>query len=122
MGQPHMLRLRSSTWWTLSSHPGADHPASSGSPATAGGSVLHGHCLLYRDLREPAVTVMHAAFDDVKKLLVQSACHRTGLAVSNCDLVDSANRCDLSRRPCEEDFIGDVEHLAGNHLLHNWES
>src|SRR5689334_12655637 len=82
---------------------------------------LNAHRLFYRHLREPAMAVGHAAFDDVEEFLVQGASDWTCLAVSDRDLVDSANRCDLSCSAGEENFVGNVEHLARNHLLDNWE-
>jgi hypothetical protein len=51
-----------------------------------------------------------------------SACDWAGLAVADRDLVHGADRCDLSRRSGKEHFVGNVEHLAGNHLLDDWEA
>ena len=50
--------------------------------------LLHRHCLLDRNLREPSVAVGDAAFNDVEEGFVQRAGDGAGLAAAYGDLVD----------------------------------
>src|SRR5690349_12242612 len=83
---------------------------------------LNAHRLLHWYLREPAVTVGHAAFDDVEKSFVQRPGDRSGLAIAYGDLIHCADRRYFCGRSGEEDLIGDVEHFPRNHLLDDGKS
>ena len=73
--------------------------------------------LVLVDIREPAVRVRHLAVDDVEERLLQRLGDRTAAAVANLDLVDAPDRRDLHRGADEKRLVGDVEHLARQHLF-----
>ncbi len=80
------------------------------------------HGLLHRHGGEPAMAVAHTAFDDVEEFFVQRARYRAGLAIADNDPVHRTDRRDLGGGSGKEHFVGDVEHLAGNHLLDDREA
>src|SRR6185437_1254441 len=91
---------------------------------TAGGSCphvsidyyLHAHWLLasHRDWREPAETVWLFSADDGEKFLLHFFGDWAQCAVANFDFVHRAHGRNFRRSPGEENFIGNVEHFAGN--------
>src|SRR5260370_26981144 len=75
-----------------------------------------------RDRREPVVAVALLAPHDGVELLLQCLGDRTNRPFADLDLIHGTDPGNLGRGAGEECFVGDVEHLARNHLLHNWDA
>src|ERR1700687_5514845 len=72
------------------------------------------------DGRKPPMAVALLAAHDCVKLLLQRFGDGADRAFADLDLIDRTDRGDLRGGAGEERLIGDVEHLARNHLLDNW--
>src|ERR1700677_2755403 len=85
------------------------------------GSVLNAHRLLaaHRHRSEPAVAIIFFAMYQSVELLLNLLGNRPHSALADLDLIHGADGSDLSRGTGEKDFVGNVEHLARNHLLDN---
>src|SRR5579871_2363130 len=70
--------------------------------------------------RKPAVRIGPRAVDDPEELLLQLLGDRTASSLTDRDAIDRPDRGDLRGRPREEDFVGDIQHLARNDRLHHW--
>src|ERR1700751_1659662 len=81
--------------------------------------VLHTPSLLapQRDWRQPLVAIGLLAFDDRVELFLDRLGDRSHGALAYFDLVDGADRRYLGGGAGEKGLVGDVEHLAWDHLL-----
>src|SRR5207245_7773378 len=77
--------------------------------------VPRGHGLVAQ--RQPAVLVFGTSFDDGKEFFLKSPGDGSGLAAADHDAVNGADGSYFGCGPSEENFVGDIEHFAGNHLL-----
>src|SRR5204862_3054783 len=66
--------------------------------------------------------IRDVAADVGEELLLQSLRDRTATAVADRDLVDRADGSDFGRGSSEEDFVGDVQHLARDERLDDFEA
>src|ERR1700736_1768783 len=73
----------------------------------------------HRHWSEPAMAVGLLAAHDSVKLFLDRLRDGPNPALAHLDLIHSADRSDLRLGSREESFVGDVEHLARNHLLDN---
>src|SRR5579864_5284050 len=67
-----------------------------------------------RNRREPAVAIGLFSARERVEFVLQFFRDWPASAIANLNLVDAAHGRNLDRRAREENFIGDVEHLAGN--------
>src|SRR6266849_2362271 len=67
--------------------------------------------------RQPVVAVRFCSSGEGVKLFLEAFCDGAWLALADGDAVHGANGADFHGGARKKDFIGDVEHLAGNHLL-----
>src|ERR1035437_5709860 len=104
------------------------HVASGGQNSRATGlsgtpSGRHGYrrLLPYQgvDRREPTVGVLARAVDHSEEFFLQPLGDGAAPAAADGDPVDGADRRDFGGGAAEENFVGDVEHLAGNDGLHH---
>src|SRR4030095_12397287 len=47
--------------------------------------------------------------DDVEKLLLQTLRNLAASSATDRDAIDRSNRCDLSSRACEKEFVGEIK-------------
>src|SRR5271157_3094305 len=83
-------------------------------------SHAYGRRLLDRDWRQPAEAVFGGSVHNAIKLFADGLRDWAGNAATDGDLVHGADRCDLGCGPTEEQFVADVQHLARNNLLDDW--
>src|ERR1700693_4991090 len=92
----------------------------SNEPELYANGLLAAHLASDWDGRKPSVAIALLAAHDCVELLLQRLGVGADRAFADLDLVDGTDRGDLRGGAGEERLIGDVEHLAGNHLLDNW--
>ena len=71
---------------------------------------------------QPAMLIRRVAGDHVEERLLQPLGDGTAAAGADGNLVDAADGRDFGGGAGEEDFVGDVEQLAGQGLLDNREA
>jgi len=81
------------------------------------GRLLRGYGLAGFDRQEPAVRIGLAAIDDGEERLLQLLRDGAAVPLAHRDAVHRANRRDLGGGAGEKRLVGDVEHLARDHLL-----
>src|SRR5712692_11593069 len=77
--------------------------------------VPRGHGLVAQ--RQPAVLIFGTSFDDGEEFFLKSPGDGPGLAAADHDSVNGADGSYFGGGPGKENFVGDIEHFAGNHLL-----
>src|ERR1700757_881281 len=73
----------------------------------------------HRNRHQPAMAVALFAADDGVELLLQCLCDWAHSPDADLDLIDRADRRHLCGSAGEEHFVGNVEHLARNHLFND---
>ena len=66
------------------------------------------------------MAVGNGAFDQAVKFTLNLLGNRPDNAVADADLVNRTDRGDLGCSAAKENFVGDVEHFARDHLLNHW--
>src|SRR5579884_1358038 len=72
----------------------------------------------FANWREPAEAVRRFPFHDREELPLQPLSHRPALSLADHDAVNRTYGRDLGRRPREEHFVGNVQHLARHRRFH----
>src|SRR5258708_23346150 len=82
---------------------------------------LHAHRLLssHWNRRQPVIFVRLLAAHDAVKLRLQRLGHGPKFALAHSNFIDRANRRDFGGSASEENFVGDVQRLTRNLLLHD---
>src|SRR5215469_4965263 len=73
----------------------------------------------HRNRSQPSMAVALLAAHDGVELLLQCPGDRAHAALADLDPINRTDRRDLRGRAGEEYFVGDVKHLARNHLLND---
>ena len=63
------------------------------------------------------MAVLLFSINNVEELTLQGQRNWSGLFAGNADLVDGLDGRDLRGGAAEENFVGNVEHFAGDHLF-----
>src|SRR5450830_804330 len=72
-------------------------------------------------LGQPVGVLGVAAVDDVKERTLDFFGDRAAAAATEFDAVEFANRCDFSGGAGEEGFVGDIDLVAGDALLYDFQ-